>query len=226
MEHQQRTTNWFRARLGKFTGSQVGKLMGKGKGCDFSKVALDYIYEVAAERALNKAIVNDDDMFATYIEQVSISNKNTRWGTQQEPFARELFEKTTGRRFIEVSSISHPTIPHFASSPDGFEYNEDTEKKCTLEIKCPTPLHYIEYTHLLHNAEDLLKINPIYYYQCFAHMMCTGSAATEFIAYNPFMEKPLHHITIEWNEKVAAALEERIRLANRLIDEINGNISI
>lgn len=43
----QHSIEWFRKRLGNFTGSQVGLLMKKGRTDYFSDTAKTYIYQVA-----------------------------------------------------------------------------------------------------------------------------------------------------------------------------------
>ena len=46
---EQGTAEWFKLRLGNFTGSRIGDLMSGGKKGDmFGKTALAYIYEVAS----------------------------------------------------------------------------------------------------------------------------------------------------------------------------------
>lgn len=67
---EQRTLDWYRARLGFITGSQVGSLMKSGRTKDkvFSDTALTYLYQLAGERSLNPEIVQDDNMFSFYID--------------------------------------------------------------------------------------------------------------------------------------------------------------
>ena len=62
----QHSIEWFRKRLGNFTGSQVGLLMRKGRTDYFSDTAKTYIYQVASERDMNPEIVNDDVEFEKY----------------------------------------------------------------------------------------------------------------------------------------------------------------
>ena len=56
----QHSIEWFRKRLGNFTGSQIGLLMKKGRSDYFSDTAKTYIYQVASERDMNPEIINDD----------------------------------------------------------------------------------------------------------------------------------------------------------------------
>lgn len=114
----QHSIEWFRKRLGIFTGSQIGLLMKKGRSDYFSDTAKTYIYQVAAERSMNPAIINDDVLFEKYLNQTCVNTKAMQWGTDQEENARELYERLTGRHIVETGSCKHPAIEHFASSPD------------------------------------------------------------------------------------------------------------
>ena len=64
-------------------------------------------------------LFEDDEVFESYLYQTDISSKQMRWGAEQEPAARRLYELKTGRRVVEVGLCEHPTIAHFAASPDG-----------------------------------------------------------------------------------------------------------
>lgn len=71
----QHSIEWFRKRLGIFTGSQIGLLMKKGRSDYFSDTAKTYIYQVAAERSMNPAIINDDVLFEKYLNQTCVNTK-------------------------------------------------------------------------------------------------------------------------------------------------------
>lgn len=216
----QHTIDWYRARMGNITGSNVGLLMKKGRSDVFSDTAMSYIYQVASERAMNPAILEDDYLFSEYLKLVDTTSKSMRWGNEQEVNARDLYSKISGRRIVEVGSCKHPTIPHFASSPDGFYYNENTEVKSCLEIKCPNMATFMRYRSEIYDNESLKTVKYEYFYQCMSHMMCTNSQETYFIAYNPFQTDPIHIVRILSDEKVFAEMEKRIRLANDIISQI------
>lgn len=118
---EQRTLEWYRARLGYITGSQVGSLMKSGRTKDkvFSDTALTYLYQLAGERSLNPEIVKDDNMFTFYLEQTTSQSKAMRFGTEQEENARAMYVDITGREVKEVGLCHHPQIKYLASSPDG-----------------------------------------------------------------------------------------------------------
>lgn len=218
---EQRSIEWFRERLGKITGSMVGQLMKKGRGnSPFSQTAMKYIYQIAAERTMNSELVRNDEQFAAYLEQVDVTTKAMRWGTEQEMFARNLLSEVTMEYIEEVGSVSHPSIPHFASSPDGVIKDEDGKIRCCVEIKCPNQNTFMMYVNEVHSAKELLDVNSDYYYQCMAHMMCTGAKNCIFMVYNPYQQIPYHTVEIsedkEAFEEVAAAIEK----ANKLITDI------
>jgi hypothetical protein len=121
---------------------------------------------------------------------------------------------------VEVGSCKHPTIPHFASSPDGFYYDENTGIKSCLEIKCPNQATFMRYKNEIYDNASLLSVKYEYFYQCMAHMMCTGAKEVYFIAYNPYQSDPIHIVRILPDEKIFAEMERRIRLANDMIDKI------
>lgn len=87
----QHTIAWFRARHGNITGSNVGLLMKSGRTDIFSETGKSYIYQIASERAMNPAIVNDDSQFAEYLKQTEVTSKAIRWGNEQEADARNLY---------------------------------------------------------------------------------------------------------------------------------------
>ena len=82
----QRTLEWYRARLGCITGSRVSDIMKSGRKKDvlFGDTAMSYIYQVAGERMLNAQFVEDDGIFADYIEQTQTTSKAIQWGQEQD----------------------------------------------------------------------------------------------------------------------------------------------
>lgn len=218
----QHSLEWYRKRLGCITGSQVGLLMksGRSKSDMFGETAKSYIYSVAAERDMNPVIINDDELFEEYLKQVDVSSKAMRWGNEQEENARILYEKITGRHIVEVGSCKHPTIENFASSPDGFFYDENTGEKGCLEIKCPNQSTFMRYMDEVKDNGSLLTTKPEYFFQCQAHMMATDSHWVDFVVYCPFQQHPIHIVRITPDYSCFAELEKRINAANDIINQI------
>lgn len=217
---EQHSIGWYRARHGNITGSCVGLLMKSGRNDYFSETGKSYIYQVTGERGMNPAIVNNDVLFDEYLQQINVTSKAMQWGTDQEENARALYEKITGRHIVEVGSCKHPTIPNFASSPDGYFYDENTGEKLCLEIKCPNQATFMRYKCEIHDNASLLAVKYEYFYQCMAHMMCVDAKWCDFVVYNPYQAEPIHIVRILPDENVFAEMEKRIRIANDIIDEL------
>lgn len=216
---EQRTLEWYRARLGYITGSQVGSLMKSSRAKDkvFSDTALTYLYQLAGERSLNPEIVKDDNMFTFYLEQTTSQSKAMRFGTEQEENARAMYVDITGREVKEVGLCHHPQIKYLASSPDGI--TADGDVMGCVEIKCPTLSTYSKYVAEIHDNDSLKKVNPDYFYQCQNHMACTEAQFCDFIVYCPFVENPIHIVRIKRDEEAIALIMERVELAEQIIEE-------
>ena len=220
-QEEQRSDEWYKVRLGNFTGSEVGKLMNKGRKKDelFGETAKSYIYQVAAERDMIADVINDDELFELYRKQTEAKSKAMDWGIEKEPEARELFATKYNMEMIEVGSCVHPTIPHFASSPDGMCWPSENEKYA-IEIKCPNQATFMRYATEIVDGDSLKSVKPEYYWQCQSHMVCTGASKCYFIAYCPWQNKPLHVVEILPNEADVKELESRVIAANEMVSEI------
>ena len=219
---EQHSLEWFRRRLGFITGSKVGDLMKTSRkaGEVFGDTAKAYLYQLAAERSMNQEIIEDDDLFTLYIQQVEASSKAMRWGNEQEEHARRLYSKITGSYITEVGSCRHEKIEYFASSPDGMFTDERNSEKGCLEIKCPIQSTYMKYKSEIYDNESLKDVNPTYFYQCMSHMMCTSACFTDFVVFCPFQKDPIHIVRIYPDDKVFKQLETRIDLANEFIESL------
>ena len=218
---EQRSLDWFRLRCGSFTGSKIGDLMKSGRKKEqvFGEVAMSLIYKVAAERMLNPVFVNDDELFGQYIEQQQVYSKAIIWGQEQEENAKDiLMRKNPEWELADVSSCAHDIIPHFAASPDAIIY--DRKKLMIGEIKCPNPNTFVRYLVEIKDAESLKKVQPDYFYQMQAEMACTNAESGIFVAYCPWLVKPIHIVPIERDEEAIKAIEERVVKANEIVEQI------
>lgn len=211
----QHSLNWYRARLGKVTGSCVGKIYGRGRGAEFSKTGYTYLNGVAGERMIPRDVVNDDVFFTQYVDETSTSTKAMRIGSEREGEARRLYSILFDVKVEETGCTAHPTIDGFASSPDSLVGSDGV-----LEIKCPTPHVYMEYLTFVKTPSDLRSYNPEYFWQCVSHLMCTGRQWCDFIVYCPFNNSPLHRIRIEALPEYFRDLKPRIISAIKYINSI------
>ena len=145
---EQRTEEWFQARLGKVTASRIAELMAKTKTGDYGASRENYIVQLALERLTQKPT----EFYA---------NAAMQWGTDQEPNARAAYEVKTGNMVEEVGFIEHPRIPNSGASPDGFVDG----LWGMIEIKCPETKTMVEF--LLNR-----KIADKYYKQMQWQMAC------------------------------------------------------
>ena len=221
---EQRSLEWFRSRVGNITGSKVAEIMKSGRKKDelWSDSAKSYLYQIAGERLFNPDFLNDDGVFQDYIDQTSFTTKAMQWGSDQEEAAKSLWMTINfpDGEIADLSSCQHDTIPHFAASPDGAIYGRDKDDIRIIEVKCPNINTYMKYRSLIHDAASLKDTEPKYYWQMMAEMSCTGTKSGIFIAYCPWLSKPIHWAEIERVEEDIKLMEERVILANQFIDEI------
>ena len=185
-------------RIGKFTGSEVHKLMGV-KG--FGKTGETYIFEKAAEFLTGQP--NKDEF----------SSASTQWGIDHETEAMLYFESATGQKIIPGTTLENDYI---AGTPDGLLQD------CGFEIKCP----FNSGNHLknlsMQKAEDLLDLRPEYYWQCITYMWLTDFSKWKFCSYDPRFkeEKRMLILNIELNPTHLNLLKQRVTEAQLLFNNI------
>ena len=207
---------WLTDRLGKFTASDIWKLMEKGKGAEyFGKGAKTYIRQKAAE-ILTQEPVNGGRLNTAAME----------WGSAHEHEAIELFkEQFRGKDVIAYGGESPKFFDYTnfsGGSPDGV--TDDNE---VLEVKCPyNSSEHVEHLLLL-SGEDLKGYYPEAYWQILFNMLCTGLDAGYFISYDPrFAEEPLRLkiIRIEKDEADLLLLKERVAEAEKQLAVMIGMV--
>ena len=214
---QQGTDEWLTFRKGLFTGSVVGKLMKIKKDGKPSAEVETYIQDVVEQRTENRtAVVGDYDRYK-YINE--IYSKAVNWGHEQEDEAVYLYQKLIGNKVTRCGSILHPTLACFADSPDGLLLDVDG----CIEVKCPMRKTHLNYILNISNQDDLLKIEPEYYWQTMSHMSCTGASFCDWMSYYPFSTLPLWVVRIERdttaiNNLTSKIAEAEIIVNNRLVE--------
>lgn len=217
---EQRSLEWFRARLGQVTGSEVGKLMvrGRAKNETFGETAKSYLYRLSAERRMNPAIVSDDDLMQQYVDFNELRSRAIRWGREQEENAKELL-RARGLCLTETGSVAHPTLPHFAASPDALLRDAGTGAVTgVVEIKSPSQEVFARYAAEVVDGASLRRVNALYYWQTVAEMMCVGVERCLFVVFCPWQWDPLHVVPIELDKADADALAERVMEAEAFIE--------
>jgi putative phage-type endonuclease len=161
----QRTDEWFSARLGKVTASRVADLMAQTKS-GYSASRANYMAELICERLTGE-------------RAEKFSNAAMQWGTETEPQARAAYSFMTDADVTECGFFDHPSIAMFGASPDGL-VGEDG----LVEIKCPNVA-----THL----ETLLGgiVPAKYVTQMQVQMACTGRQWCDFVSFDPRLPSDL-----------------------------------
>jgi len=158
---EQRTDEWFAARLGKVTASRVSDVIARTKS-GYSASRDNYMAQLIVERITGK-------------QAESFTNAAMQWGTEQEPFARAAYEARTGVMVDEVGFIAHPSIPDAGASPDGL-----VGATGLVEIKCPNTATHIE---TLINGSVPAK----YVAQMQWQMACTGREYCDCVSFDSRM---------------------------------------
>jgi putative phage-type endonuclease len=159
---EQRTDDWFTARLGKVTASSLYKVLAKtktGYGADRG----NYMTQLVLERV-------------TGTKADSYTNAAMQWGIDQEPFARAAYEASRGVMVDEVGFIPHPTIAAAGASPDGLVGDDGM-----VEIKCPDSKTALE---------CWLAENPVeskYFAQMQWQMRCADRSWCDYVVFDPRM---------------------------------------
>lgn len=207
---EQRSKSWFEIRSGKFTASEVHKLMGKTFGTDLSKwtqTAQTYILEKVSEH------------FAE--PQKEMTSYACQWGIEHEEIARNYYEAVFKEEVEQVGFKQYLKLDA-GCSPDGLVKG----KKRGIEIKCPmTNVQHLK-NILIKNNADLKANNPEYYWQIQFSMLCFDYHVWDYVSYHPNFEAKtrLNCIEIVRDDKDIALLVERLNLAiiikNELIKQI------
>lgn len=183
----QRSDEWFAARLGKVTASRVADVVAKTKS-GYSTSRANYMAELVAERL-------------TGVKAEGYTNAAIQWGTDQEPEARLAYEFRTDAAIEEIGFVAHPTIDMSGASPDALVGLDGL-----AEIKCP-----LTATHI----ETLLTgvIPARYETQMLWQMACTGRSWCDYVSFDPRLPEEMRLFVKRFPRDAAriAELEEEVR---------------
>jgi putative phage-type endonuclease len=189
---EQRSPEWFAARLGSVTASRVSDALA---GPD-TAARRNYLVQLVTERLTGQ-------------QQESFTNAAMQWGTDTEPLARVVYQATLeGDSFVsDAPFVKHPTIDWFGASPDG--YVEDG----LVEIKCPNSTTHIDY--LMAG-----KVPTKYQKQMLAQLACTGREWCDFVSFDPRVPEHLQLFVVRFQPKKEEIqkLEEGVQ---KFLDEVN-----
>lgn len=197
-EIEQRTDEWFAARLGKVTASRVADVMAKTK-TGYSTSRDNYMAQLICERLTGQ-------------RQESYSNAAMEWGTQTEPLARAAYEIHKSVLVEEVGLIDHPFLSMCGASPDGL-----IDVDGMLEIKCPNTATHFD---TLLNSQMPNKYMPQVQWQ----MACANRLWVDFVSFDPRAPEGLQlFITrIDRDDKYILSMEAEV---NKFLQELEEKIN-
>ena len=160
---EQRSEEWFQARLGKVTASRVADVLAKIKSGE-SASRRNYKIQLVSERLTGE-------------KQETYINQAMQDGIDREFYAREKYVQQFGE-VEEVGFVKHPTL-EAGASPDGMVGDDGI-----IEIKCPMGTTH---TETLMTQEVPSKYIPQIQFQ----LRCTGRKWCDFVSYNPMFPEHL-----------------------------------
>ena len=201
MEQLQRIESWRQARYGKFTASEIIKILGvRGIG------------ETGKNYAIDKAI---ESLYGEFEENyISYDMQN---GIDTEPLAFAKFKELKSLEFLEVTNCGFfDNCEHSGASPDGL-----VSDNAILEIKCPKSSTFFK---LVATNE----VDPKYYAQMQMQMLSTDRNKAYFFNYLVHEGTEYHHEIIverdnEMIEKIKERLKQAIEIKLEYINLINKN---
>ena len=198
---EQRSNEWFDIRLGRFTASEIHKLMGvQGLGETGKTYAIEKAIEVISGK-------NEDE----------IISQDLKRGIELESLAFNKFKEIKFYEFLNVENTSFFEFgEHSGASPDGLVSNNST-----LEIKCPRDLKFFKIV-----ADG--KIDNTYIWQMQHQMLCAEKEQTYFFNYILNKGKEYwHEIIVPRDENkidlIKKRLEEAIEIKLNYIEKITAN---
>jgi putative phage-type endonuclease len=160
---EQRSEEWFQARLGKVTASRVADVLAKIKSGE-SASRRNYKIQLVSERLTGE-------------KQETYVNQAMQDGIDREFYAREKYVQQFGE-VEEVGFIQHPTL-EAGASPDGLVGTDGI-----IEIKCPMGSTH---TETLMTQDIPSKYVPQVQFQ----LLVTGRKWCDFVSYNPMFPEHL-----------------------------------
>lgn len=202
---EQRSEEWFNQRLGKFTSSNIHKLMGiKGLG----ETGNTYCFELAVDLVEGRDL---GDNLVTF---------DMQRGIDLEPFAIEKFTELMSLRFVKVEQTGFIELNDYTgSSPDSLVGDDGV-----LEIKCPKRDNFFKIV-----ANDYEAIKKEYFLQMQHQMYCTNRNIAYFFNFYIHNGNPLWHLIEvprddETIEKMEGRIEQAKEIRDSYIDQILSNI--
>lgn len=202
----QRSDEWFKIREGRFTASEIHRLLGK-EGLARTKQSIDsFAFEKAVETVYGR-------------EDIELNSFDIQRGVTLEPLAFKLFKELKECEFLETKETGfHIYGKNAGASPDGL-----VSDNSNLEIKCPRRNKFFKIV-----ANGFSEIDNKYIAQMQMQMLSTNTEKTYFLNYH--LENSLeywHILEVQRDEKMIDLIKKRIEVATEIklnyIKKLNNN---
>lgn len=196
----QKSPEWFAARLGKVTASRVADVMAATKSGPAAS-RKNYMMELLCQRLTSKA-------------EEGFTSAAMQRGTDLEPIARSAYEVDMGVMVVETGLILHPSGIAFGASPDGLVGDDGL-----VEIKCPNTATHVEFLRTG-------KPDGKYLWQMAAQMECAGRAWCDFVSFDDRLPEPLQYrrVRIERDDKKIGEMMAGISSFLSELDELEAEM--
>jgi putative phage-type endonuclease len=192
---KQRSNEWFDMREGRFTASQIGRLLGK----ETLATTKQSINTYALEKAIETIYGREEDGFTSI---------DMQRGIDLEPLAFKRFTELKNHKFLDVSESTFISYgDHAGASPDG-----KVSDNSNLEIKCPRRNKFFKIV-----ANGFSEIDASYIAQMQMQMLCSKTDRTYF--FNYYIENSIeywHEIVVNRDDVMIELIKKRIIMATEI----------
>lgn len=204
---KQRTDDWLKLRRGKFTASEIHKLMDKKFGDELEKWTIksqNYILEKVAESFSSQS--------------QPLTSVELRWGIEYEPIGLAHYEGVFKEEIQEIGFVLWSENTSCGCSPDG----DLKGKPKGIELKCPYTLRSHMEAMMIRSNADFKQRKPQWYWQVMSSMMFCKYDVWDFVSFHPYFnpEQRLSCIEIVRDDKEFTYMKERLNAAVILRDKL------
>lgn len=186
----QRSQQWFMARLGMVTSSRASDVFATLKNGQEAAGRRNYRIQLVLERLTNRQQERD------YVSPAMLT------GIEREAEALALYEALTGQLVQQVGFLQHDELMAGASL-DGYVGNFDG----IVEVKSPLPATHLDYLKSGKIPDDYMK-------QVRHQLWISGAAWCDWMSYHPEFPEPLQSkiVRLAFSAGELAAHELAVRL--------------
>lgn len=192
----QRSDEWYQARLGRLTGSAAGEMLATIKSG-----------EAAARRDLRVRLVVE--RLTGQPQEDGYTNAWMQRGIDKEPDALAAYEALTGSMAWPVGFLAHDDLMA-GCSPDGLV----NDGKGVLELKCPKSATHLSYL-------KASQIPSLYMPQLTHNLWITGADWADFVSFDDRFQSELQivHMRLHASDVDLSAYELTVRLFLAEVDK-------